>query len=102
MDSRKVSSGRVRTSSPRPARLGLGRRMVPVSIRSTAFSKPSVTLFGGASYELMPPLIDSLLCDPPAAELDPLVRPHLQHHTPSRRWPPRRWRGRGLAWRGRS
>ena len=79
MDSRKVSSGRVRTSSPRPARLGLGRRMVPVSIRSTAFSKPSVTLFGGASYELVSPLIDSLLCDLPATQPAPLVEPHIRY-----------------------
>ncbi|MBM4377888.1 MAG: NAD(P)H-binding protein [Deltaproteobacteria bacterium] len=47
--------------------LGLKRRMLPVPIRSTAFSKRWVTLFGGASYELVSPLIDSLLCDLPAA-----------------------------------
>lgn len=60
--------------------LGLERRMVPVPIRSTAFSKLWVTLFGGASYELVSPLIDSLLCELPASEPDPLVRPHIRHH----------------------
>ncbi|MBM4380771.1 MAG: hypothetical protein FJ086_15950 [Deltaproteobacteria bacterium] len=59
--------------------LGLRRRMLPVPIRSTAFSKRWVTLFGGASYELVSPLIDSLLCDLPATQPDPLVRPHVRY-----------------------
>lgn len=58
--------------------LSVKRRMVPVPIRSTEFSKRWVTLFGGASYELVSPLIDSLLCDLPAAQPDPLVRPHVR------------------------
>jgi uncharacterized protein YbjT (DUF2867 family) len=59
--------------------LGLRRRMLPVPIRSTAFSKRWVTLFGGASYELVSPLIDSLLCDLPATQPGPLVAPHIRY-----------------------
>jgi uncharacterized protein YbjT (DUF2867 family) len=59
--------------------LGLKRRMLPVPISSTAFSKRWVTLFGGASYELVSPLIDSLLCDLPATQPDPLVSPHVRY-----------------------
>ncbi|MEN9799264.1 MAG: hypothetical protein RL653_2960 [Pseudomonadota bacterium] len=61
--------------------LGLRRWMVPVPIRSTAFSKRWVTLFGGASYELVSPLIDSLLCDLPASDPDALVRPNIRYPT---------------------
>jgi uncharacterized protein YbjT (DUF2867 family) len=59
--------------------LRLRRRMLPVPIRSTEFSKRWVTLFGGASYELVSPLIDSLLCDLPASEPDPLIRDLVLH-----------------------
>lgn len=58
--------------------LGRRRWMLPVPIRSTAFSKRWVTLFGGANYELVSPLIDSLLCDLPAAEPTALVRPFIR------------------------
>ena len=37
--------------------------MIPVPINSTAFSKLWVSVFGKASYSLVSPLIDSLLCD---------------------------------------
>lgn len=64
--------------------LGLHRLMLPVPIRSTAFSKRWVTWFGGADYELVSPLIDSLLCDLPAASPDPLFRHLIQFDTFSR------------------
>ncbi len=44
---------------------GLKRTMLPVPIASTGFSKRWVQLFGNSSYELVSPLIDSLLCDLP-------------------------------------
>jgi len=44
---------------------GLKRRMLPVPIASTGFSKLWVSIFGSSSYELVSPLIDSLLCDLP-------------------------------------
>jgi hypothetical protein len=46
-------------------RFGLKRRMLPVPIASTGFSKLWVQIFGNSSYELVSPLIDSLLCDLP-------------------------------------
>ncbi len=61
--------------------LGLRRVMLPVPICSTKFSKRWVTLFGGASYELVSPLIDSLLCDLPASEPTALVRESIRHVT---------------------
>ena len=58
--------------------LGLRRRALGVPINSTAFSKRWVQLFGGQSFELVSPLIDSLLCDLPAppvpAELSALIQ----------------------------
>jgi uncharacterized protein YbjT (DUF2867 family) len=59
--------------------LGLRRRMLPVPIRSTEFSKRWVTLFGGESYELVSPLVDSLLCDLPASAPGPLVAASVRH-----------------------
>jgi uncharacterized protein YbjT (DUF2867 family) len=45
--------------------LGLKRMFLPVPINSTGFSKLWVQIFGNSSYELVSPLIDSLLCDLP-------------------------------------
>ena len=39
--------------------------MFPVPIASTGFSKLWVQIFGNSTYELVSPLIDSLLCDLP-------------------------------------
>jgi nucleoside-diphosphate-sugar epimerase len=46
---------------------GLGRKtiMLPVPINYTSFSKLWVRIFGETDYELVSPLIDSLLCDLP-------------------------------------
>ncbi len=49
-----------------------------VPINSTKFSKLWVSIFGKASYELVSPLIDSLLCElpqgPPCELISPLIR----------------------------
>jgi len=45
--------------------LNLQRHMLPVPIASTGFSKLWVQIFGNSSYELVSPLIESLLCDLP-------------------------------------
>jgi hypothetical protein len=45
--------------------LSLKRVMFPVPIASTGFSKLWVQIFGNSTYELVSPLIDSLLCDLP-------------------------------------
>jgi len=58
--------------------LGLKRSMFPVPIASTGFSKLWVQIFGNSTYELVSPLIDSLLCDlpqlKPSSEIAPLIR----------------------------
>lgn len=58
--------------------LGLKRVMFPVPIASTGFSKLWVQIFGNSTYELVSPLIDSLLCDlpqlQPASEVSPLIK----------------------------
>lgn len=50
------------------------RILIPVPIDSTSFSKLWVSLFGNTEYELVSPLIDSLLCDLPQVDPDPLIR----------------------------
>ncbi len=61
--------------------LGLKRKLMRVPIRSTGFSKLWVTLFGNSNYELVSPLIDSLLCDLPASKPDPLIVPLIRYTT---------------------
>jgi uncharacterized protein YbjT (DUF2867 family) len=61
--------------------LGLKRSMIGVPIASTGFSKLWVSVFGGASRELVSPLIDSLLCDLPQLPPDPLIAPSIEHPT---------------------
>lgn len=57
---------------------GLKRHMLPVPIASTGFSKLWVSIFGSSSYELVSPLIDSLLCDlpqlKPPSEIEKLIK----------------------------
>lgn len=62
---------------------GLGKRrlMIPVPIRSTQFSKLWVQIFGSSTYELVSPLIDSLLCDLPPVQPPPLISPLLRFRT---------------------
>lgn len=58
--------------------LGKTPFFVRVPVKSTAFSKLWVSIFGNTNYELVSPLIDSLLCDlpqhEPVAEIAPLIR----------------------------
>ena len=61
--------------------LGKKRRMVPVPIASTGFSKRWVQLFSGASYELVAPLIDSLQCDLPQLQPRPEIARYVQYTT---------------------
>jgi hypothetical protein len=63
--------------------LRLKRFMLPVPIASTGFSKLWVQIFGNSTYELVSPLIDSLLCDlpqlKPGPEIAPLINyPHFE------------------------
>ncbi|MBM4376752.1 MAG: NAD(P)H-binding protein [Deltaproteobacteria bacterium] len=61
--------------------LGKRRVMLPVPIASTGFSKRWVQLFSGASHELVSPLIDSLQCDLPRLEPQPVIARHITHTT---------------------
>jgi uncharacterized protein YbjT (DUF2867 family) len=61
--------------------LGKQRRMFPVPISSTGFSKRWVQLFSGASYELVSPLIDSLQCDLPQLEPRPEIARYVKYTT---------------------
>ncbi len=63
------------------AALGKRRRMVPVPIASTGFSKRWVQLFSGASYELVAPLIDSLQCDLPRLQPRPEIARYVKYAT---------------------
>jgi len=63
------------------AALGKTRRMVPVPIAPTGFSKRWVQLFSGASYELVAPLIDSLQCDLPRLQPRPEIARYVRYAT---------------------
>ena len=58
--------------------LGVKRWMIPVPIQSTGFSKLWVSLFSRSPYELVSPLIDSLLCDLPAVSPSPVIAAHVK------------------------
>ena len=53
--------------------LGLKRVMFPVPVASTGFSKLWVQVFGNSTYELVSPLIDSLLCNLPQLQPVPEI-----------------------------
>ncbi|WCL49756.1 NAD-dependent epimerase/dehydratase family protein [Leptospira sp. GIMC2001] len=59
--------------------LKVKRLMIPVPLNSTGFSKLWVTWFGNSNYSLVSPLIDSLLCDLPQPEMDPLIKNLIQY-----------------------
>lgn len=61
--------------------MGKRRVFLPVPISSTGFSKLWVQIFGKSRYELVSPLIDSLLCDLPATRPEPLVEKLIHFHT---------------------
>ena len=55
--------------------------MISVPINYTSFSKLWVSLFGKADYELVSPLIDSLLCELPSTETPREVSHLIKHKT---------------------
>lgn len=55
--------------------------MVPVPINYTSFSKLWVKLFGETDYELVSPLIDSLLCDLPSPAVCDLISPYVEYRS---------------------
>lgn len=59
--------------------LGKKRFLLRVPIRSTAFSKLWVSLFSNANYELVAPLIDSLLCELPQKRPADLIAGMIQY-----------------------
>jgi uncharacterized protein YbjT (DUF2867 family) len=60
--------------------MGLRRWMLPVPIASTGFSKLWVQIFGNSTYELVSPLIDSLLCDLPQMKPSDQIAPLIRYH----------------------
>jgi uncharacterized protein YbjT (DUF2867 family) len=60
--------------------MGRRRFFLPVPISSTGFSKLWVQIFGNSQYELVSPLIDSLLCDLPSNEPAPEVAKLIRFH----------------------
>jgi uncharacterized protein YbjT (DUF2867 family) len=60
---------------------GKKKLLISLPINSTAFSKLWVKIFGETDYELVSPLIDSLTCDLPAPDVDPLIEPYIIHRT---------------------
>lgn len=60
---------------------GLKRRFFPVKINSSGFSKLWVTFFGNSHYNLVSPLIDSLLCNLPQNEPDLLIAENIVYKT---------------------
>ncbi|MCA9631898.1 MAG: NAD(P)H-binding protein [Myxococcales bacterium] len=61
--------------------LSVRRRMLRVPLNSTGFSKLWVSLFSNSAYELVSPLIDSLRCDLPFSEPDPLIARSIRYHS---------------------
>jgi uncharacterized protein YbjT (DUF2867 family) len=55
--------------------------LLPVPINYIGLSKWWVKIFGEAHYELVSPLIDSLLCEFNHQFIDPLIRPSLKYKT---------------------
>ncbi|MFT6068061.1 MAG: nucleoside-diphosphate-sugar epimerase [Bacteriovoracaceae bacterium] len=60
---------------------GKKKLFIPLPINSTAFSKLWVKIFGETDYELVSPLIDSLTCDLPFPEVNPLIEPYIKYRT---------------------
>lgn len=55
------------------------RLMLSVNINFTNLTKLWVSIFGGANYELVSPLIDSLKCDLPNSDIPPLIKDCVKH-----------------------
>lgn len=61
--------------------LGKEKILIPVPINYTGFSKLWVKIFGESDYELVDPLIDSLICDLPVEKIHPLLLDTVTHTT---------------------
>jgi len=61
--------------------LGKEKILIPVPINYTGFSKLWVKIFGESDYELVDPLIDSLICDLPRTQVHPLLEDTVTHRT---------------------
>jgi uncharacterized protein YbjT (DUF2867 family) len=59
--------------------LQVSRPMVAVPINSTGFSKLWVQIFGNSTYELVSPLVDSLLCDLPQIQTPQEIRSLIRY-----------------------
>lgn len=57
------------------------RLFIPVPINYTSFSKLWVKIFGETDYELVSPLVDSLLCDLPQPPVNPLIEDVIKYRT---------------------
>jgi uncharacterized protein YbjT (DUF2867 family) len=57
------------------------KKLIPVPINYTSFSKLWVKVFGHSDYELVSPLIDSLLCDLPAPETPDEIKEYIHYKT---------------------
>ncbi len=53
--------------------------LIPVPINYTSFSKLWVTIFGQSNYQLVSPLVDSLLCDFSKIYPDDLVKDNIKY-----------------------
>lgn len=58
---------------------GVDRPMLSLPFHLLGFSKLWVRFFGGASAELVSPLVDSLLCDLPKLKPEPLISKYIQY-----------------------
>lgn len=61
--------------------LGKKKPLIPIPINYTKFSKMWVTFFGESNYELVSPLITSLLCDFSLIKPDPLILKYIKFKT---------------------
>ena len=59
--------------------LHVKRHMFAVPINSTGFSKLWVQIFGNSTYELVSPLVDSLLCDLPQVHTPDELKPYIRY-----------------------
>jgi nucleoside-diphosphate-sugar epimerase len=63
------------------AYFGKPQNMIPVPINYTSFSKLWVKFFGNADYELVSPLIDSLLCELPTPAIPQEIESCIQYRS---------------------
>jgi nucleoside-diphosphate-sugar epimerase len=61
--------------------LGKEKVLIPIPVNYTGFSKLWVKIFGESDYELVDPLIDSLICDLPRSSIHALLQDTIKHKT---------------------